>query len=130
MNKRKGINHPPVQTKEAVIRRDDGLCLYRLDGCTGVAQTTDHRAGRGAGGSRVLNHPANLAGVCIICNGEKENATGEVLEDLIRRGLTILKSSTNEKTLTRAKETPVLYPDGKWYRLIDASTRLPVPSPH
>lgn len=130
MSKRKGLNHPPIQIKRAVIRRDDGLCIYRLKGCTGAAETTDHRAGRGSGGSRVLNHPANLAGICILCNGEKENATGDVLADLILRGLTVPKSSTNEKTLIRAQETPVLFPDGIWYRLIDASTRLQVPSPH
>jgi 5-methylcytosine-specific restriction endonuclease McrA len=130
VNKRKGLNHPPIQIKRDVIHRDGGICIYRLPGCTGTAETTDHRAGRGAGGSRVLNHPANLAGICIICNGKKEDATEDTKERLIRDGLLVLQASTNDATLRRARETPVRYPDGLWYELIDATTREQVPAPH
>ena len=125
MNKRKGVNHPTVKIKAAVIHRDGGLCIYQLAGCTGYAETTDHRAGRGSGGSRVLNDPANLAGICWHCNHAKEDSTGMTRVDLIERGLLIEKAATNEATLARAKETPVLYPDGVKYRLIDEHTRIP-----
>lgn len=123
MNKRKGSNHPTVAVKRTVIHRDDGLCVLSLEHCTGQAETTDHRANRQAGGSRVLNDGANLLGACVRCNGDKADASGEVREELERRGINVLPASTHEKTLARAKETPVQYPDGRWYRLIDANTR-------
>lgn len=123
MNKRKGSNHPTVKVKTSVILRDGGRCVLSLAKCTGQAQTTDHRANRQAGGSRVLNDPANLLGTCVQCNGDKADASGEVREDLERRGINILPSSTHEKTLNRAKSTPVQYPDGTWYQLIDENSR-------
>ena len=123
MNKRRGSPNPSPAVKRAVILRDGGACIYGLANCTGVAETTDHRAGRGAGGSRVLNDPANLTAACTLCNGDKETATGEVRADLIFRGLLVLKAATNEATLARAKDMPVLYPDGNRYRLIDENTR-------
>ena len=123
--KRQGSPNPSPHVKRAVIRRDNGLCVLRLDGCTGEAQTTDHRANRGSGGSRILNDPANLIGACTSCNGLKADSSGYVRIGLIRRGILVIPSSTHEKTLTRAKETPVIYPDGVSYRLIDTSTREP-----
>ncbi|GAA5198699.1 hypothetical protein [Microbacterium jejuense] len=123
MNKRRGSPNPSVQVKRAVIRRDGGFCVLRLPGCLGEAQTTDHRANRQAGGSRLLNDPAVLIGACTICNGNKESTTGEVRAELIRRGLIVLPASTHEKTLARVKDTPVIYPDGSTWLLIDASTR-------
>lgn len=124
MNKRKGSNHPTVKTKTSVIHRDGGRCVLNLARCTGQAETTDHRANRQAGGSRVLNDPANLLGACVRCNGDKADASGEVREDLERRGINILPASTHEKTLERAKATPVQYPDGRWYQLVDENTRI------
>lgn len=123
MNKRKGSNHPTVKDKRAVIHRDGGLCVLNLARCTGNAETTDHRANRQAGGSRVLNDGANLLGSCVRCNGDKADASGDVREDLESRGINILPDSTHAKTLIRAKNTPVQYPDGRWYRLIDEHTR-------
>lgn len=123
MNKRRGSNHPTVKTKTSVILRDGGRCVLNLARCTGLAQTTDHRANRQAGGSRVLNGPANLLGACVRCNGDKADASGEVREDLERRGINILPASTHQKTLERVTATPVQYPDGRWYQLIDENTR-------
>lgn len=125
MNKRRGINHPTVQTKTAVIIRDGGLCVLALDGCTGQATTTDHRANRQSGGSRVLNDPRNLIGACWHCNDAKARAHGALREELEDRGINVLPASTHEKTLARAAETPVRYPDGNLYKLIDAHTRVP-----
>lgn len=125
MNKRKGINHPPVAEKHKVFERDGHRCLYGITGCAGAAQTTDHRAGRGNGGSRVLNHGCNLGSACLFCNFEKERATGEARAELIRRGLTVAKAATNEQTLERARTTPIQDRNGDWWWLVDASTRFP-----
>ena len=125
MNKRKGSPNPSQAEKQRVYVRDNGQCILQLDdGCTGRSECTDHRAGRGSGGSRVLNHGANLIGACRHCNGAKENATDEARDELIRRGVRVIQDSTNEKTLARAKATPVIYPDGEEYILIDSSTRV------
>lgn len=124
MNKRRGQNHPPVKMKAAVIQRDGGLCVLALDGCTRQATTTDHRANRQAGGSRVLNDPRNLIGACWSCNDKKARAHGELREELERRGINVLPASTHDKTLARAADTPVLYPDGRLYKLLDEHTRV------
>jgi hypothetical protein len=126
VNKRKGINHPDVRTKRAVILRDGGWCLLALPGCSGEAQTTDHRANRGAGGSRVLNDPVNLVAACTACNGAKADGHAIILANLEDRGLYIRPHSTHAKTLERARTTPVEYLDGQRFYLIDASTRIPV----
>lgn len=126
MNKRRGVNHPTVQDKKAVIHRDGGLCVINLPGCTHEATTTDHRANRQAGGSRTLNDPRNLVGACWSCNGKKADASGAVREDLEARGINVLPAATHQKTLERAAETPVRYPDGVLYKLIDAHTRIPI----
>jgi 5-methylcytosine-specific restriction endonuclease McrA len=123
VNKRTGQNHPPVSMKAAVITRDGGLCVIALPGCRGEAQTTDHRANRQAGGSRILNDPVNLIGACVYCNDAKARAHGAVREELERRGINVLPSSTHAKTLERARETLVEYPDGLTYRLVDERTR-------
>lgn len=128
MSRRAGSNHPPVSVKVAVITRDGHLCVLSLDGCTGEAQTTDHRANRGAGGSRVLNDPVNLIGSCQRCNGKKADAHGELREELERRGINVIPSSTHAKTLERARQTPVIFPDGLTYLLIDEHTRVLVPT--
>lgn len=119
----KGPSHPPVSVKKAVIHRDGGFCLLALPGCQGVATTTDHRANRGAGGSRLLNHPANLIAACALCNGRKADAHSITLFDLEERGLWVRPSSTHEKTLARAIATPVEDLEGERWYLISATER-------
>jgi hypothetical protein len=115
-----------VVTKRAVIARDGGFCLMALPGCAGEAQTTHHRANRGAGGSTVLDDPVNLVGVCVRCNHAAEDAGAIVRYDLIRRGLRVEKAATNQQTLIRCAETPVEYLDGERHFLIDAHTTVNV----
>jgi hypothetical protein len=126
MNKRRGSPNPSQADKKAVIEeRDGGLCVLNLDGCQGAATITDHRANRQAGGSRLLNDPCVLVGACVPCNGRKEDSKGDERADLQRRGLIVLPDSTHEKTLARCKVTPVEYPDGELYILVDAHNRVP-----
>lgn len=126
MNKRRGVNHPPRVVKDAVIQRDGGFCILALNRCQGEATTTDHRANRQAGGSRLLNHPANLIAACVICNGDKADAGAIVLHDLEERGLYIRPAATHAATLQRAIETPVMDLAGDLWMLIDEHTRVPV----
>ncbi|CAN7516025.1 hypothetical protein LJR042_003522 [Microbacterium maritypicum] len=112
-----------VATKKAVIERDGGFCLLVLPGCTGEAQTTDHRANRGSGGSPTLDDPRNLIAACTLCNGKKADGHAIVLADLEERGLYIRKAATNQKTLLRAIETPVEYLDGDRFYLVSATER-------
>jgi len=100
-----------------VLARDKGICVLRLPGCTLNATVADHRANRGAGGSKVLDAYPVLIAACVLCNNAKENAVGEVLEELKRRGVRILKAATNVQTAKRCRETPVEYPDGTLYWL-------------
>ena len=123
MNRRKGINHPPVDMKTQVIARDGGFCLLALPGCAGEATTTDHRANRGSGGSRVLNDPRCLVAACWACNGVKADAGSLTLMELEERGLYVRKDSTNEKTLQRCIDTPVEYLDGERHYLVSATER-------
>lgn len=112
-----------VEVKRLVIERDGGFCLFALPGCLGEAQTTDHRANRGSGGSTVLDDPRNLVAACTLCNGAKADAHAIVLFDLEERGLYIRKDSTNAKTLERAIATPVEYLDGELFMLLSATAR-------
>lgn len=123
MNRRKGQNHPPVDMKQDVIARDGGFCLLALPGCEGEATTTDHRANRGSGGSRVLNDPRCLVAACWKCNGAKADAGAIVLMELEERGLYVRKDSTNAKTLERCIATPVEYLDGEQHYLVSATER-------
>tara|TARA_R100000365_G_C2747600_1_gene77697 strand:- start:3389 stop:3733 length:345 start_codon:yes stop_codon:yes gene_type:complete len=109
--------------KDAVIERDGGACVIALPCCEGVATTTDHRVNRGSGGSRVLNHPGNLIGACSLCNDAKAWASGEVKAELERRGVIVLPAATHEKSLERALATPVEFPDGSRWRLVDERVR-------
>lgn len=113
-----------VAMKRAVIARDGGFCLMALPGCLGEAQTAHHRANRGAGGSSVLDHPANLCAVCTVCNGLAEDAPAIVRLDLLERGLRVGKAATNAQTLERAKDTPVTALDGMRWLLISATQRV------
>ncbi len=123
MNRRKGRNHPSVEVKRQVIQRDGGFCLLALAGCEGEATTTDHRANRGSGGSRVLNDPRCLVAACWHCNGVKADAGEIVLFELESRGLYIRKAATNEETLQRCIAEPVEYLDGQRHYLVSATER-------
>ena len=98
-------------TRSELIARDK-VCVINLPGCSGRAETLDHRANRGSGGSKVLNAAYCLIGACKWCNGAKENATGDVLAELKRRGVRVEKAGTNQATAQRCYVTPVVYPDG------------------
>lgn len=109
---------------EAIKIRDWFECLLQLHGCEGEGNVLDHRANRGAGGSLILNHPANLILACWRCNGNKADARAIVLLDLEERGLWVRPHATHEKTLRRAIETPVVYPDGRSFYLISSTERV------
>lgn len=122
----RGLYYPSTAVKRQVIERDGGWCLLALPGCQGEATTTDHRANRGAGGSRVLNDPANLVAACSLCNSAKADAHTLVLLELEERGLWVRPAATNEKTLARARETPVETLDGERWYLISGTERVRV----
>ena len=116
----------PKSTVASVIERDGGICVLQIsDDCLGVASCADHRANRQSGGAkhRVLDQPSNLIAACGICNGLKEQAKGDLLADLIRRGVRLLQDSTHRKTALRAIVTTVIYPDGREFYLLDDYTR-------
>lgn len=125
MNKRRGVNHPPRVVKDAVIQRDGRFCLLALNRCQGEATTTDHRANRQAGGSRLLNHPGVLVAACERCNGDKADAHAIVLFELEQRGLYVRPAATHAKTLERALSTPVQDLAGDWWMLLSSRERRP-----
>lgn len=107
-----------------VLQRDEDQCVLAVPGlCLGKASTADHRANRGSGGSHTLNNPADLIGACVLCNGWKEDAAGDALVELKRRGVRVEKDSTNAKTLLRCLNTIVEYPDGTRWLLNERGTR-------
>lgn len=116
---------PPLPRRlvEAVIERDGGFCLLALPGCQGRATLAHHRANRGMGSSRVLDHPANLCAADANCNQSCEDAGAITRLDLIERGLRVEKAATNTATLERAKRIPVQGLDGRWWVLVDEHTR-------
>lgn len=107
----------------ALNLRDRGFCLMALPGCLGEGNVPHHRANRGSGGSKVLDHPANLVLVCSLCNGTAEDAGSMLRLDLIERGLRVEKMATNAQTLERVKRTPVTCLEGESWFLIDENTR-------
>lgn len=109
---------------DQIIERDGGFCLMALPNCLGEANVAHHRANRGAGGSKVLDDPANLVAVCTLCNGAAEDAPALVRLDLLERGLRVEKAATNAETLKRAKLTPVEYLDGRRFWLMSAFVRV------
>lgn len=116
----------PRRLFEQIRERDGYFCLMALHNCQGEGNVLHHRANRGHGGSKVLDDPANLVLVCHRCNGDAEDAHAIVRADLIHRGLRVEKAATNERTLARARETPVEALDGdRWY-LISATERVRV----
>lgn len=115
----------PKRLVAAVLDRDQHRCVLALDDCQGEANLADHRANRGHGGARtgVLDRMSNLVAACGLCNGAKEDATGVVRLSLEARGLRLMTDSTHRKTALRALVTPVVYPDGREFYLLDDGTR-------
>ena len=116
----KTIPKPLVRT---VLERDGGWCLLALPGCMGEASVADHRADRGHGGSGVLNDPACLIAACGICNGAKPAIHGQLLVNLLERGLKVRKAATNAGTVQRCRDTPVEDLEGRWWLLRSDGTR-------
>lgn len=116
----------PRNTVSKVIQRDNGMCVLQLEGCTVVADVADHRANRGSGGSDVLNAVFCLVASCHRCNGRKEDAHGRELAQLKAHGIRVLKAATNHATAARCRMTPVQYPDGVTYWLLEDGTRQPI----
>lgn len=108
-----------VKVRDLVLARDGGVCVLQLAGCSHWATVADHRANRGAGGSKVLNRPSNLIAACTGCNGAKEDSHGPVRAALVERGVRVVQDSTNAKTAARALAVPVEYPDGSVWWLDD-----------
>lgn len=113
----------PRRLFEQIRERDGFFCLMALPGCMGEGNVLHHRANRGSGGSRVLDHPAVLVLVCSLCNGAAEDAGSMLRLDLIERGLRVEKAATNAQTLERVKATPVETLDGERWFLISATER-------
>jgi 5-methylcytosine-specific restriction endonuclease McrA len=118
----------PPATKAKVLDRDP-FCVIAGEGCTRISVDADHRANGGNGGSKVLMDVRNLIGACRRCNSLKEDADGPIRAELIRRGVRVVQDSTNAKTLTRAINKLVQYPDGTWWFLMPDGTREEVEEP-
>lgn len=89
-----------------IIERDNGLCQLSLAGCMVEASVADHRAPRGMGGSKALDRPSALVAACWLCNQAREDSSGEDREQLVARGVIVMKAATNHQTALRALETP------------------------
>lgn len=115
---------PPKRVRET-LRRDGGICTLRFLGCQHFATDADHRANRGAGGAKsgVLDGLSNLIAACRLCNGFKESGADRT--KCVERGVRVDGGRTHAHTADRARETPVLYPDGKRYLLCDAGHKHP-----
>jgi len=108
----------PRKIVEQVLDRDNHECVIAGPNCTHEATVADHRANRGAGGSKVLDSPECLVAACGIDNGAKEDADESTRADLVRRGVRVPKASTNAATRRRCAVTAVAYPDGTvWFLL-------------
>lgn len=124
---RKKRPHVPTSTRDLVWKRDWYQCVLAIPGvCTGTAETVDHIANRGQGGSTVLNDPVCLVSACSLCNSVKEDASGELREQLLRRGLRVEKAATNEATLERCRNNIVTYPSGDRFLLTSDGRRKAV----
>ena len=114
----------PRKVVAAVLARDNHRCVIAGPHCTGVATLADHRANRGAGGSKVLDIPENLIAACALDNSHKEDADGPYRAQLVARGIRVQKRATNAQTAERCASVPVLYSDG-WHYL-EGVERVPV----
>jgi 5-methylcytosine-specific restriction endonuclease McrA len=113
----------PTKVRDLVLERDDWACVIGLPGCSGRAQYCDHRANRGMGGSKALDVPSNLIGVCWSCNHAKEDSTGATRRELEIRGIRLRNRGWPEDTIAHAEATQVGYPDGSWWLLDRAGGR-------
>lgn len=115
----------PEKRSKKAFERDGGVCLLRFPGCQHFAECADHRANRGHGGAKsgVLDQLSNLISACGLCNGFKE--AGADRKACVARGVRVDGGRTHVHTAERARETPVLYPDGKRYLLCDAGHKHP-----
>ncbi len=110
--------------REKVFDRDGGLCIVRGPSCFGHGQVLHHRANRGMGGAgKTLDRLSNALLSCSPCNGWIEDSTDELREILIVRGVRVIPASTHAATAARARETSVVYPDGRVFMLLDDGTR-------
>ena len=108
----------PKKLVAQVLERDGGRCVIAGPACLGEATVADHRANRGAGGSTVLNDMRCLIAACGLCNSFKADASRWDRDELVRRGVIVLKAATNHETVRRCQMTAVEYPDGAvWWLL-------------
>lgn len=108
------------KVRDVVIERDEGRCMIAGPHCLGVATEPDHRANRGAGGSKALDGPECVIAACGLCNGWKTTVSGDARAELERRGVIVLKAATNAETARRCREKPLIDPWGAvWFLLPD-----------
>lgn len=119
----------PKKDRLAVLERDDWVCALQLPRCQWYATCFDHRSGRGHGGAKSLNRPSAGVAACGLCNGAKEDTSGDERAELERRGLIVKKGRTHAHTAEVLRLTPVEYPDGTTYWLTDDGRREPVGPP-
>ena len=70
------------RTVQAIIRRDGGLCRFRLSRCTGAATTAGHIVAKAHGGS---DQPHNLKASCAECNETKRRAEARARRRITQR---------------------------------------------
>lgn len=103
----------PAKTRRLVFERDGHECVH----CgTNYGLTIQHRANRGAGGSKLLDGPENLVVMCAWSNQRLESHAA--FADLGRIYGWKLYRWQNPS------EVPVLYPDGDHYTLTSRGTRI------
>ena len=112
-----------VRVLDALKARDGGICVAQGPNCLGEGLVPHHRANRGSGAAKALDGMSNLLLLCSLCNGWVEDSHGADRDDLIRRGIRLMPDSLHAKTALRALVTPVEYPDGIEYYLLDDGTR-------
>jgi hypothetical protein len=117
----------PKKLVVQVLERDGGWCVIAGPACLGEATVADHRANRGSGGSTVLNDVRCLIAACGLCNGWKADASRWDRDELIRRGLIVLKAATNQETVRKCQMQAVEYPNGDVFWLLN---REPWRTPH
>lgn len=113
----------PKKLVSLVLERDGNVCVIAGPACLGEATVADHRANRGAGGSTVLNDARCLIAACGLCNSFKADSSRWDRDELIRRGVIVLKAATNRETVNKCANKPVEFPDGSWWFLHQDGTR-------
>lgn len=116
----------PKKLVKLVLERDGFWCMIGGISCTRQATVFDHRANRGAGGSKSLDVPECGIAACWSCNGAKADAVGLWRLELESRGVIVPKMATNAQTAVRCAQTPVKDPWGDSWYLMPDGTRTPV----